>query len=115
MYPPALPFLGRVPNSLFCLFGRHFRLANEISLTYSLGSFQAAASALGPGANESVCDPFQSTIYIPYSPIALLDVLPIGFQSQVFQGLISLEQVPRAGVADEKHKAFAPLGGVPHL
>lgn len=60
--------------------------------------FQTAASALGPRGSESVCEPFKSGSSVLYSPLGLLDVSLIGFQSEMFWGIVSLMQVPRVGV-----------------
>lgn len=61
---------------------------------------------LDPGASGSVCEPFKNGI-LPYSPMVLLDVSPVHFQSQMFYELVSLVQVPRAGLLNVGHKPLA--------
>lgn len=58
---------------------RCFWINKSISFTYSLGAFETAAFALGLGASEYVCEPLKSRISIPYAPLVLEGVSPIGF------------------------------------
>lgn len=53
---------------------------------------------------------FKIRILVPYSPLGLLDVSPIGFQSQTFWGLISPVQVPEVRVPDVGFKPHASQG-----
>ena len=56
------------------------------------GSFQITASALGPGAGETLCVPCKSGVSVFHSLLALPKVSPAGLQSQTFWGLIYLVQ-----------------------
>lgn len=70
----------------FCPSGRSFEVSKWIYFTYDLGSFHTVTSVLGRG----VTLPFKSRIPVSYSPVLLLDVSPVGFQSQAFWELVSL-------------------------
>lgn len=70
--------------------------------------FQTFAFVLGCGINESEHEPFKSRLSIPHRLLGILDVSFVGFQSQVFCGLISLVQVPRIGVPNAGHKSLTP-------
>ena len=50
-------------------------------------AFQTAAFLLDAELSQSACEPFKGGNSIPYSPMILLDISPIGFQSQMFWGL----------------------------
>ena len=75
------------------------------------GSFQTTASALGLRAREILHAPFKSRVSVSYSPVALLNISPAGFQSQVFWGLIFLLQDHWAGEPDVGLGSLAPWGG----
>lgn len=77
--------------------------------------FQTFALVLDSGANETACEPFKRRISIPCSSVGPLDISLVGFLSQLFCGLISLVQVPRAEVPDTGHKHFTPLREAPDL
>ena len=98
-----IPFLKRVLTD-FSLAGRCFKINKCITFTYGLDTFQTVAFVLDCQVGESACKSFKSGISIPYSPLVFLDVSPVGFQSQMFWGLISPVQVPRVGVPDVGHK-----------
>lgn len=66
------------------------------------------AFALHPGASISSHEPFKSRISDPHSPMVLLDLSPVGFQSQMFWGVNSPAQVPRLEVPDMGHKPSSP-------
>lgn len=55
----------------------------------------------------SVHKAFKKNVAVPYGPLGLLDMSPIGSQSQVFWGLLSPVQLPRAGVPDKGHELLA--------
>lgn len=80
---------------------------------YGLGTFQTSAFELGPRVSKSVH--FKSSFSIPYSSIVFLDVIPIGFQSQAFRGLISSTQNLGVGVPDVEHKALTSQGKVSYF
>lgn len=60
-------------------------------------SFKNAAFVLGPRLSESLCEPFKNELSFPYSSVVVLDILPTGFESHVFWGLVCLVQGPRVG------------------
>lgn len=67
-----------------------------------LGSFQIAASVLGPGTCEILCATFKSGVSISHSPA--------GLQSQMFQELIFPGQDPQAEDPDMELKVLASWG-----
>ena len=75
-------------------------------------SFQTTASALGLRACEILCVPFKSGVSVPYSHLALPNVKPTGFQSQVFWGLVFPIRDLQAGEPDMRIGPLAP-GGEP--
>ena len=93
---PGSPFLKRAPREP-CPLSRHFTFA------------------LHPGASEPVHEPFKSEVTVSYSPLVLLDIRPIGFQSQIFGGLIFPVQVPRVGGPDVGLKPLASQEEAPCL
>ena len=68
------------------------------------GCFSNSAFVLYPRACGS-CRGRVLEDSIPYSPVVLLDESFIGFQSQMFGGLVSLVQVPRIGMPDVRHRS----------
>lgn len=60
-------------------------------------------------------EPFKSGISVPYSPWILLDVSPIGFQSQMFERLVSQVQVSRVGVLMLGMNPLTPQEEVPYV
>ena len=54
-------------------------------------SIWTTASALGLGVCAILCLPSKSRVSVSYSPTALLNTSPTGFQSQVFWGLILVQ------------------------
>lgn len=54
-------------------------------LHIGLDTFQTVAFSLAPGVRESTCKLFKSGISILYTDVVLLDINPIGFQSQTFR------------------------------
>lgn len=77
MVPACASNPERVPTN-FCTSRRWLKVSKWISLIYGLGAFQSAAFALGPGTNESVCEP-KSGISVPYRPMFLLECKPHWF------------------------------------
>lgn len=59
--------------------------ADTPSLSYKSPS--AAALVLSLGVSESAFEPFMTKVFIPCSPILLLDTRPFGFQRQTFGGM----------------------------
>lgn len=55
-------------------------------------------------------EPFKGNTSVPYSPLGLLDLSPIGFQIQTLWGLIHLVQILRVGVPDVGYEPLASLG-----
>lgn len=53
-------------------------------------------------------EPFKRSTSVPGSPLDLVDLSPVGFQSQTFWGLIFPLQVPRVEVPDVGHTPLAP-------
>lgn len=82
---------------------------------YGLGNFQTADFMLSPKVYKFVHEPSKSKICIPYSPMVLLNLSLIGFQSQTFRELLSLVQIPRAEVPDVGHKLLTPQGENPYF
>lgn len=80
------------------------------SITQSLGAFQRAASPLGPGQGESACKPFKRYFSVHYSPMGPKAMHPIGFQRQMFWGLLFQVLVLKPGVPNVGYKPFAPQG-----
>ena len=68
---------------------------------YDLGTFQTAAFVMGPGVSESAGEPFKDG---NSGTMILLHISPIGFQSQMFWGFVSLVQVPRVELPDLYHR-----------
>ena len=66
---------------------------------------------LGLRASEFVSVPFKSGVSVSVSPLALLELSPIDFQSQQLWGLIFLVQVPRVGMLNTGLEPFAPQEG----
>ena len=64
-----------------------FKIGKWIFFTYSLGAFQTASFVVGPRVSESIDEPFKSRILVPYSPLGLLNINPVGFQTIHFGGL----------------------------
>lgn len=60
-----------------CFSGRCFNISKWI-FSYALGVFQTASFVLAPRASESLCEPFNSEISVPYSPYG-----PLGYTSLV--------------------------------
>lgn len=52
------------------------------------------------GSSVFACEPFKAGFSFPHSSVVFLDVLSVGFQRQVFWGLISPMQDLRDGVPD---------------
>lgn len=65
---------------------------------------------LGPGTSESACELFESGLSVTYNTLVLLGINSIGFQSQMFQDLVSMVLVPRVRVPDVGHRPLSPLG-----
>lgn len=66
-----------------------YGLKNSQSMTFMYGSgvFQTAAFVLGFRTSEFVHRPYKSRVLVPYSPLALLQLSPDNFQSQLLWGL----------------------------
>ena len=86
-----------------CPSGRYFKISIQISFMYGLDSFQIVACALG------LRMPFNCGNSILYSPVVLLDISPVHFQSLMFCGLVS-QRRSRVVVPDVGHQPFAPQG-----
>lgn len=71
-----------------------------------------AAFAFSSRMGEPVHEPFKSRFYVSYSSVVLLDIIPIGFQSQIFRCLFSLVPDLRVGVSEAGHKLFTAQGKV---
>ena len=71
-------------------------------------AFQTAASVLGLKVSEVLCVPFKSGVSVFYSPLALPNISPTGFQSQIFGGLVFSVQDPQAGDPDAGLRLLAP-------
>lgn len=82
---------------------------------YGLGSFQTADFVLSPRVDEFVHEPLKSKISTPYSLMVLLNLSLIGFQSQTFQELFALVQIPRVEVPNVGHKLLTPQGETPYF
>ena len=87
--------------------------ADTPSLSYKSPS--AAALVLSLGVSESAFEPFMTKVFIPCSPILLLDTRPFGFQRQTFWGDVSPFQVARVGVLNVGLKPLPPQGEAPYL
>ena len=61
------------------------------------GAFQTTASALGLGVCEIFCTPFKSGVSVFYSPLALPNICPAGFQSLTSGASFSLCRIPGLG------------------
>ena len=75
------------------------------------GSFQTTASALGLGAWEILCVPFKCGVFVSYRPLALPNISPTGFQSQMFWRLVFLMQDPWVGDPNVGLGHIAPWKG----
>ena len=62
---------------------------------------------LGPGANESVSEPFKCGFSIHYSSMIFLDVISVGFQSQACWRLSSVVKDLGVGMPDVEHRLLA--------
>lgn len=111
---PQPPSLQRVIPG-FWSSNRCLKISKWISFTYSLGTFQTAASLLSLRISESVHKPFKTRISVPYISIALLDISFVDFQIQMFWGLVCLVRVPRIVVLDVEHKPLTPHGKALYL
>lgn len=65
------------------------------------GPCQSAAPLLGLGVSEFVCIVCKCSVSVFYSPLALLTIIPAGFQNQV--------PVSRVGVLEVGTEPLAPL------
>ena len=65
--------------------------------------------------SEFACEPFKSRVLVPHSPLALLDVSPAGFQSQILWELVYLVKVPKAEVPNVGLRPLTPEGGPSRL
>ena len=83
----CLPLLSleKVPAGSW-LSSNHFKISKWVSLAYGLGTLQILALALALSTNWSLHKPFKSSSSIPYSSMVLLDLVPIDFQNQAFEG-----------------------------
>ena len=61
-----------------------------------------SASVPGPGQVRGFS--------VHYSHLVLMDPSPMGFQSQMFWGLISQVQVLNVGMSDVEYELFSPQG-----
>lgn len=66
---------------------------------------------LTPGVSTSIYKPFNISISVPYSPLGLLAMSPLAFQSLTFWGIVSLWQVPRVEVSDVGPEPLTLQGG----
>lgn len=98
-----------------CPSDRCCRISQWNSFMCSLGAFQIAAFVLVSRVTKSACEPFKRSISVSYSPLGLLDVSPVGVQSQMFWGFISLLQFPRIGVLDVGYEPLSPQEKKLHL
>lgn len=55
---------------------------------------------MGPGTNESECEPFKNSFSVCYSPLGPVEVSLVVFQSQIFWGLASHVLVLKGEVPD---------------
>lgn len=108
------PFPTESPNTLLPLL-QMWKISKRNSFTYSLGIILTAAFLLVPGASGSVCELFNRSTSVPYSPYGLLDVSPIGFPTQTFWGLISPLHVSRVGMAYLGQEPLTPQAEAPSL
>ena len=76
----------------------------------SPGSYQVTAFALRPSVHEALCVPFESKVSISPSPVGLLQLSPIGLQSQMLWGLVFLVPDPQAGEPDMELRTLIPVG-----
>lgn len=63
-----------------------FKIRKWISWTKYLGIFQVAAFVLGPEVSKSVHGHFKGNISVFYSPLSILNICSITFQSQFLGG-----------------------------
>lgn len=87
------------------LANRHFKISKwEMFPSHKVQKLQVGVFVLVLGVTQSVCEPFKSRVFIPYSSMVFLNVILVGFQSQTFGGLVSPVQVLRVGVPSMEHK-----------
>ena len=73
-----------------CISSQCFKGSKWVSFACVLCVFQTCVFELVSRLSESARKHFKSWFPIPYSLIIFLDIIPINFQSPVFEGLVSL-------------------------
>ena len=109
MAPAVSQSLGSILTGS-CLSSRCFKINKWVHFTCGPRAFQSGAFALVWGSSEFDHGPFKRGFSIPCSAIVFLDIFPIGFQSQVFWGLLSPVQDVGVGVPDVELEPLAPQG-----
>ena len=71
---------------------------------YGLDTFQTVGFMLYGQVGEAACKPFHNGISVPYTPLVLLNISPVGLSKPDVLGLISPMQVPGVRVPDIGHK-----------
>ena len=71
---------------------------------YGLDTFQTVGFMLYGQMGEAACKPFHNGISVPYTPLVLLNISPVGLSKPDVLGLISPMQVPGVRVPDIGHK-----------
>lgn len=92
-----------------CIPSSCFRISKWFSFTYGLGTFPATAFVLYPWvcvctSALRACSSFSTVLWVSWT------CFPVGFQNQMFWGLVSLVQDPRIGVPYVEDKSLAPQG-----
>lgn len=97
------PFLGNIPT-VFCRFS--FQISEWVSFICGLGAFQTGVFTLFFRAGEFAHKFFKCRFSVPYSSVDFLDIIPVGFQSQMFWGFFSsLHDL----TVEEPHMMHKPL------